>query len=78
VASAVQYQLQVDNDDDFSSPEVNVLTAARSYTPVSDLVDDTYTWRVRAKDSAGHWSAWSDPWTITIKTTYTIYLPVVP
>jgi hypothetical protein len=77
VAGAVQYQLLVDDNSDFSSPEINVLTAVSSYTPGSGLADGTYIWRVREKDGAGDWSAWSDLWTITIKTTYYIYLPII-
>lgn len=77
LADAIQYQLQVDNDADFSSPEVNVLAAVSDYTVGSSLADDSYSWRVRAKDDAGNWSDWSASWTATIRTTYRLYLPAL-
>lgn len=77
VAGAVQYQLQVDNSAGFSSPEIDVSPAVSSYTPATGLAEDTYSWRVRATNGAGQWSAWSDPWTLTVKTTYYGYLPFI-
>ena len=67
--------MQVDNDADFSSPEIDVSPAVSSYTPLSDLAADTYIWRVRARNGAGAWSEWSSPWAFTIKITYYNYLP---
>jgi hypothetical protein len=77
VASAVQYQLQVDNSANFSSPEMDVVVHISAFAPVSNLPDDSYTWRVRAKDDNGNWGDWSEMWTITIETNQFIYLPVL-
>ena len=69
--SAVRYQFEYDNDADFSSPaytsgELTVLKFAPPAIP-----DGTYSWHVRAKDSAGNWSSWSTPRAVTI-------LPAIP
>ncbi|MFH0954847.1 MAG: Ig-like domain-containing protein [Candidatus Micrarchaeota archaeon] len=66
----VQYQLQVDNSgSSFPSPEINITTwnMYRSYyTPTEPLSVGTYSWRVRAFDASGNYSAWSSVFTFTI------------
>jgi parallel beta-helix repeat protein len=65
----VTYGLQVDNDPDFSSPEINRDGLAdNAYTPTADLVDDVYFWRVRATDGAGNMGEWSIVWNFMIDT----------
>ncbi len=59
-SSTVHYQLQVDNNVDFSSPSVNKTWLSYSYYTVStSLSHGTYYWRVRAVDASGNQSAWS-------------------
>ncbi len=67
-----QYDLQVDDNSDFSSPEVNISTSngvliESSYTPLSDLAFNTkYYWRVRSVNLVSgveHFSGWSKVWT---------------
>jgi hypothetical protein len=56
---ALLYQIEMDNNVDFNSPEFNTTTsktAIRAKTPVKST---TYFWHVRAKDKAGNWSNWS-------------------
>jgi len=66
----VTYGLQVDNDPDFSSPEVDQSGLAdNTYTPIIELVDDNYSWRVRAIDGAGNVGEWSIVWNFLIDTT---------
>ncbi|MBC7879398.1 MAG: DNRLRE domain-containing protein [Anaerolineales bacterium] len=65
VLTAVSYQLQYDNDSDFSSPSYTIITRSTFRKPPAMKVG-TYYWHVRAKDAAGNWSAWSIPFTITI------------
>ncbi|MDH5507078.1 MAG: zinc-dependent metalloprotease [Anaerolineae bacterium] len=73
VAGAYNYQIQVDNNADFSSPEVNLLTpiVTSTHTPSSPLADAVYYWRVRShKNTSGcyKFSAWSTTRTLTIGT----------
>ncbi|MBY9000332.1 MAG: hypothetical protein KGD64_05425 [Candidatus Heimdallarchaeota archaeon] len=63
----VLYQIQIDNNGDFSSPTRDYTTALTYYTP-STLGDGTYYWRVRARDSIGNWGPWCSAWHFTIDT----------
>ena len=57
------YELLVDDNADFSSPEISVSTvgvAASEFTPATDLAANSkYYWRVRSLNTAGDASAWS-------------------
>jgi hypothetical protein len=65
----VTYELQVDNDLSFSSPEISVSGLIDNiYTPTMALADENYSWRVRATDNAGNIGAWSSVWTLLIDT----------
>ena len=67
VNDAAYYELEVDNTSSFSSPEINENNLTSSdYTVSSSLSEDTYYWRVRAKDSQGSWCEWSETWSFTI------------
>lgn len=64
-SSPVSYDLQVDDDSDLSSPEVdltNLTTTSSSHT----LTVGTFFWRVRAKDGIGNASGFSAARTFTI------------
>jgi len=58
-----RYHLQVDNNQDFSSPELNIelttlyhtLTLQNTFVP-----GETYFWRVRAVDNVGNAGDWSE------------------
>jgi len=54
-----QYQVEVDNNADFSSPEYTAspVTSSINFT---GLAESGYFWRVRAEDNSGNYSAWSD------------------
>ena len=54
------YLLQVDDDTDFSSPEIELILTETQFTSIHPLLDGTYYWRVKAKDNYGSWSVWSD------------------
>jgi hypothetical protein len=75
-----EYQLQVDNNPSFGSPEINVMTASSQYTAVSALANDTYYWRVRGHNTSGGcntFGSWTSLRTVIIDTTgdYFVYLP---
>ena len=55
VANATSYTIQVDDDADFSSPEINQTVNGTSYTATSALsTNKTYYWRVIAKNVCGN------------------------
>jgi serine protease len=68
VSGGAQYQIHVDDDAGFASPEIAVTTSATGHAPLTGLADDTYNWRVRAQSSTGSWGNWSATWTLTIDT----------
>jgi hypothetical protein len=47
----VYYNLLVDNDYDFSSPEINVTVTSTNYSSSSGLYFDDYFWKVNANDT---------------------------
>ena len=63
------FELFVDDDSSFGNFEINVNNLESStYTPGSSLSDDTYNWKVRAKDNLDEWGDWSASRTLTILT----------
>ena len=52
-----QYEIRVDNNSDFSSPEYSKLVDASAAS--TSLALGTYYWQVRAQDKSGNYSAWS-------------------
>ena len=58
ISGADYYQVQVDNNSSFSSPEIDAQTSSSNYS-ASGLADLTqYHWRVRAHNSCG-WGNWN-------------------
>ncbi|MFN4133403.1 MAG: hypothetical protein ACK4GQ_03435, partial [Candidatus Hadarchaeales archaeon] len=68
VEDATEYHLLVDNDSNFSSPEINVSVASSQFTPTSELPDETYYWKVRAKVGSDLSTSFSTTWAFTIIT----------
>lgn len=58
VTDAVEYEFELDNNSNFSSPITTRKQTGTSYTYSSPLNDGTYHWRVRARDDVGNWSGW--------------------
>jgi hypothetical protein len=72
-----QYHLQIDDDSDFQSPEVDEpYTDFDTYAPLG-LAGGAYYWRVKAIDKEYGYpeSDWSKVWAVTI--TAKIYLPLI-
>jgi hypothetical protein len=76
--AAPLYQLQVDNNTDFKSPEIDVSTTASSYTPIKgkSLADGTWYWRVAMYEPTGQPGPWSEPQTFNKQ--YPLLAPVTP
>jgi len=66
VSGADEYQIQVDDYDTFTSPVRDVHTSNSYYTVPTSLAEDTYYWRVRAKDVYGKYGGWSNDNQFTI------------
>lgn len=67
---ALEYELLVDNNTDFSSPEIHEEQLTRSgYTSEFPLEYDTYVWKVRSRNDDDKWWSWSETWSFTLKRT---------
>jgi ELWxxDGT repeat protein len=53
ITSATSYQIEIDNNTDFSSPEVNTTASSTSITPTTLSSGTTYSARVRAVNATG-------------------------
>ena len=65
MVNGVTYQLQVDNNEDFSSPEVEDV-AASTTRELTALGNGLYYWRVRAINMNGIPGEWSLVWNFTV------------
>jgi secreted trypsin-like serine protease len=77
VTGAQSYDIEFDNDSDFSSPDLTnsaTAVATTSHTVGSAFAEDEYFWRVRANNSSGNPGKWSTVRSFTIDTT----APAVP
>lgn len=70
ILEANSYQIMIDNDSSFVSPEIDISTLNESiYTHSTALSDGSYYWRVRANDGTGKWGLWSKVCMLNIDTT---------
>jgi hypothetical protein len=58
VLGAVGYDLQLDDDQNFSSPVVDTRVYGTRYSPAQEVPNDSYYWRVRPVDAAGNFRGW--------------------
>jgi competence protein ComEC len=75
--SGVTYDLQVDNNLDFSSPEIDVSDLSENTHTVPDnetLSGNAYYWRVRAVDGADNPSGWSEVWQFSYAQHFDLHL----
>ncbi|MCC7118806.1 MAG: metallophosphoesterase [Anaerolineales bacterium] len=61
-SDAVLFQIQVDNNSNFSSPEF-VGSSKEVFVRAENLGKGVYYWRIVAKDAAGNWGNWSPAFT---------------
>jgi hypothetical protein len=66
VEGAESYELQVDNDPKFGSPEISIITKQTTYTPLFTLANGTYYWRVKVKRNGNVANEWSEVKTFTL------------
>ncbi len=66
VNRAALYQIQVDGDTDFSSPEIDDVIPDDTYWPAGALPLRQYYWRVRARNACGDGPWPSSKWFTTI------------
>ena len=80
VGGAEEYQIQIDDEPDFSSPEKDGVIESTDYIPTPELSAGAYYWRVRASSSS-EVGDWSEPWAFTALALsppeFKLYLPVV-
>jgi hypothetical protein len=76
---AAGYQLQLDDDEAFDSPELDRIQTNTSHVPGSLLPAGVHFWRVRARDAAGNWSSWTSAWELEIETggNFSLFLPLI-
>jgi hypothetical protein len=74
VGGATSYRILVDNNGDFSSPELDATTSTSDYTPTFPFSLSTQYRHVQAVNPCGN-SAWSQSWTLRIVTR--IHLPAM-
>ena len=66
VSFADQYRLQVDDDPDFSTPIIDILTEVNLYYTYDSIpAGEECFWRVRA-EVLGSWGDWSETWSFTV------------
>ena len=75
LSAPVTYEIQVDNNPDFSSPEISESGLAETTLgPVAPLTPGVYSWRVRATDGIGNVRPFSAVRTFMVATNPTITL----
>ena len=65
ILNVSEYQIQVDNNLDFTSPEISDQININHYNGLVNTQNTKYYWRVRAMNTSG-WGDWSDIWNFSI------------
>jgi hypothetical protein len=74
------YHIQIDDELSFTSPFVyeNTDVVENYFSYTFGKSNQEYYWRVRARDNASNWSAWSESFKLTIVLEKPGELPIVP
>lgn len=67
VSGAVRYEVQVDGDDAFGTPDYSVTTVNTQAVPTALLKAGDVYWRVRSVDAANAAGSWSPPQTFSVQ-----------
>ncbi len=67
VSGAVRYEVQVDGDDAFGTPDYSVTTVNTNAVPTSLLKAGDAYWRVRSLDSGNTAGSWSPPQSFAVE-----------
>jgi len=65
------FSLELDDDISFDTPDVtsgSVESTSEQWTPDRDIPDGIWYWRVKARDSWGGWSGWSESRSLGVDT----------
>lgn len=62
---ALEYELEVDDNDSFNSPDVSAVELSNRYTPIQPLGPGDYHWRVNGRNEF-FTGPWSPSWRIVI------------
>lgn len=78
VTGSVEYNILIDNEPTVTSPYAKnpYYPTNPSYSPRT-LDPGTYYWKVKAKDSSGNWSIWSDIWSFTLTSATPLPTPTI-
>jgi len=66
VEGAKTYVLWVDNDHNFNSRDVEIITTENTYIPLSTLANGTYYWKVQVRRNNGETSDWTPVQSFTL------------
>jgi hypothetical protein len=75
VAQAIQYEVQLDRDPYFRSPDWAALTTGSPFQGSVALPPGIYYWHVRAQNQGRLWGAWSDIYALSISDQDLLLLP---
>ena len=66
LAEPYTYEIQIDDDSRFRTPQVSEIVSGLTFTPTVDLPDGRWFWRVRAVNSYGAGGKWSSSSKFTV------------
>jgi hypothetical protein len=71
-ATATAYNIVVDNNADYSSPEIDTEVAASNYQQITNMTIGTYYWKVRSRNAGGY-SSFTSSWSVNLQAPVSSY-----